>query len=343
MRDPAHLRSLPAPVRPAHATRRSRRACARDRGAGARLRRRAGPRLHRPGRRGASGCAARSTPTSCCCPDVAHYPQHQAPEVVVPRTLAFLADLPRDAAGRSRSARAPVPRAGLDRAAVVALALAVVDDGGPTGYADLTLAAVAARAGVAVPSLYKHVAGLPGLRREVALVCVERVRRRDGGGRAPSTRVPATLRAMADATRGLRPPLPGRYPRSRAAPGCATPRPTPSARPPPRRRPARRGGRRARRAARPARRRGPCGALPPCTGSSSWSSTAASACPTTWTSASRSSSTGWSADWRASAGDRPRRQARASADAGAACCASSDRSQRSWRSTWKAWPPSCWL
>lgn len=35
-------------------------------------------------------------------PDVAHYPQNQAPEVVVPRTLAFLADLPRDAAGRFR-------------------------------------------------------------------------------------------------------------------------------------------------------------------------------------------------------------------------------------------------
>jgi pimeloyl-ACP methyl ester carboxylesterase len=33
-------------------------------------------------------------------PDVAHYPHHQAPEVVVPGTLAFLADLPRDAAGR---------------------------------------------------------------------------------------------------------------------------------------------------------------------------------------------------------------------------------------------------
>ena len=33
-------------------------------------------------------------------PDVAHYPQNQAPEVVVPRTLAFLADLPRDDAGR---------------------------------------------------------------------------------------------------------------------------------------------------------------------------------------------------------------------------------------------------
>ena len=32
--------------------------------------------------------------------NVAHYPQNQAPEVVVPGTLAFLAGLPRDAAGR---------------------------------------------------------------------------------------------------------------------------------------------------------------------------------------------------------------------------------------------------
>jgi pimeloyl-ACP methyl ester carboxylesterase len=31
--------------------------------------------------------------------NVAHYPHHQAPDVVVPRTLAFLAALPRDAAG----------------------------------------------------------------------------------------------------------------------------------------------------------------------------------------------------------------------------------------------------
>ncbi|WP_456844537.1 TetR/AcrR family transcriptional regulator [Cellulomonas sp. P5_C6] len=66
-----------------------------------------------------------------------------------------------------------MPRAGLDRDAVVELALAVVDDGGPTGFATLTLAAVAGRAGVAVPSLYKHVAGLPALRREVALRCIE--------------------------------------------------------------------------------------------------------------------------------------------------------------------------
>lgn len=66
-----------------------------------------------------------------------------------------------------------MPRAGLSRAAVIDLAEAVADDGGPGGFDALTLAAVASRAGVAVPSLYKHVDGLPDLRREVALRGVE--------------------------------------------------------------------------------------------------------------------------------------------------------------------------
>lgn len=66
-----------------------------------------------------------------------------------------------------------MPRAGLGPQAVVDLALAVVDDGGPTGYANLTLAAVASRAGVAVPSLYKHVDGLPALRTAVTARCVD--------------------------------------------------------------------------------------------------------------------------------------------------------------------------
>ncbi|MDQ0371938.1 TetR/AcrR family transcriptional regulator [Cellulomonas humilata] len=103
-----------------------------------------------------------------------------------------------------------MPRAGLDRAAVVDLALAVVDDGGTTGFANLTLAAVAARAGVAVPSLYKHVAGLPALRREVALVCIEEYAdalqavRADHSG---TDLVPAMARAIRDLARRS----PGRY------------------------------------------------------------------------------------------------------------------------------------
>lgn len=54
-----------------------------------------------------------------------------------------------------------MPRAGLSTAAVVAAALAVIDERGNDA---LTLAAVAARTGVATPSLYKHVAGLAELR-----------------------------------------------------------------------------------------------------------------------------------------------------------------------------------
>lgn len=103
-----------------------------------------------------------------------------------------------------------MPRAGLDRATVVELALAVVDDGGPTGFADLTLSAVAARAGVAVPSLYKHVAGLPALRREVALVCIEEfgdALRSVGATHSGADVLPEMARAIRDLARRH----PGRY------------------------------------------------------------------------------------------------------------------------------------
>jgi AcrR family transcriptional regulator len=58
-----------------------------------------------------------------------------------------------------------VPRAGLSTDGVVDVALAVVDEQGSEA---LSLAAVAARAGVAAPSLYKHVASLAELRSRVA-------------------------------------------------------------------------------------------------------------------------------------------------------------------------------
>ncbi|MFD7731551.1 WHG domain-containing protein [Kitasatospora phosalacinea] len=64
-----------------------------------------------------------------------------------------------------------MPRAGLSAAAVVDHALDLIDERGAEA---LTLAAVAARAGVATPSLYKHVAGgLPELRRLVAVRTTE--------------------------------------------------------------------------------------------------------------------------------------------------------------------------
>jgi len=98
-----------------------------------------------------------------------------------------------------------MPRAGLDPAAVAALALAVVDDG-----EELTLAAVAQRAGVAVPSLYKHVAGLPALRREVALRCLQEL------GDTMTAAVegvhgPDAVRRLAHALRGWALDRPGRW------------------------------------------------------------------------------------------------------------------------------------
>lgn len=103
-----------------------------------------------------------------------------------------------------------MPRAGLNRDAVVEAALAVVDAGGPTGFADLTLAAVAARVGVAVPSLYKHVGGLPDLRRGVAAVSVDGLT--DALAAATAGRSgPAAVRAMAAAVRAFARATPGRY------------------------------------------------------------------------------------------------------------------------------------
>jgi AcrR family transcriptional regulator len=58
-----------------------------------------------------------------------------------------------------------VPRAGLSTDGVVDVALAVVDEQGPEA---LSLSVVAARAGVAAPSLYKHVASVAELRSRVA-------------------------------------------------------------------------------------------------------------------------------------------------------------------------------
>jgi AcrR family transcriptional regulator len=106
-----------------------------------------------------------------------------------------------------------VARAGLSRAAVVDLALSVVDDGGPRGFEDLTLAAVAARTGVAVPSLYKHVSGLPELRRAVALVSVQGLTAaiRDAVSRAATPTGAPALRAAAAAVRTYARAAPGRY------------------------------------------------------------------------------------------------------------------------------------
>lgn len=56
---------------------------------------------------------------------------------------------------------------GIDRAGVVAVAAELADS---AGLDQLTLAQVAARLGVRLPSLYNHVDGLPGLQHELALL-----------------------------------------------------------------------------------------------------------------------------------------------------------------------------
>jgi AcrR family transcriptional regulator len=101
-------------------------------------------------------------------------------------------------------------RAGLTRERVVDLAVEVVDDGGVRGFDDLTLAAVAGRAGVAVPSLYKHVGSLEDLRCGIALRCVSELREvlvTAALGRAGSD----ALRSLARAYRSFAQQHPGRY------------------------------------------------------------------------------------------------------------------------------------
>ena len=111
-----------------------------------------------------------------------------------------------------------MPRAGLSPAVVVAAAAGLADE---VGYDGLTLAALASRLGVAVPSLYKHVDGLDALRRDVAILALgELGDALDGAlagvpGRDPSL----VLTALADAYRAYATAHPGRYAATqRAAP-----------------------------------------------------------------------------------------------------------------------------
>jgi AcrR family transcriptional regulator len=65
-----------------------------------------------------------------------------------------------------------MPRAGLTPAAVTRLALEELDESGPGA---LTLKAVATRAGVATPSLYKHVQSLESLRDLMTVTVLDEV------------------------------------------------------------------------------------------------------------------------------------------------------------------------
>ena len=71
-----------------------------------------------------------------------------------------------------------MPRAGLTPAAVTRLALEELDESGPDA---LTLKAVAARAGVATPSLYKHVRSMDHLRDLMTVTVLDEAAARIGG------------------------------------------------------------------------------------------------------------------------------------------------------------------
>lgn len=110
-----------------------------------------------------------------------------------------------------------MPRAGLTPEVVVAEAAKVADEG---GYDRLTLAAVAHRFGVAVPSLYKHVDGFDALRRGLAVLAIRELGEALAAG-ADGRRDKAALRGMAHAYRDYARAHPGRYAATLRAPDPA--------------------------------------------------------------------------------------------------------------------------
>ena len=100
-----------------------------------------------------------------------------------------------------------MPRAGVTRERIVTEALVLVDE---SGFDNLTLAGIAARLGIRVPSLYKHVTGLPEVQELVAEHCrlelattIETATDQQNGA--------AALRSLADAVRQWALTHPGRY------------------------------------------------------------------------------------------------------------------------------------
>jgi AcrR family transcriptional regulator len=112
-----------------------------------------------------------------------------------------------------------VHRAGLDRAAVVEAAAKLVDE---VGVEQLALFRVAERLGIRTPSLYNHVAGLPGLRHELALYCARELLDYLTRATIGMSHADAIL-ALADAYRAYAKKFPGRYTFTLQAPSADDP------------------------------------------------------------------------------------------------------------------------
>ncbi len=107
-------------------------------------------------------------------------------------------------------------RAGLDAAAVVRAAAALAD---ANGVEVPTLGELAAHLGIRTPSLYNHIAGLDGLRRDLALLGVRELNARLSRatiGKAGD----AAITAFADAYRAFAHAHPGLYAATQRAPGA---------------------------------------------------------------------------------------------------------------------------
>ena len=108
-------------------------------------------------------------------------------------------------------------RAGLNRGRVVAQAAVLADD---IGLERITLASVAKHLGVRLPSLYNHVEGLEGLRRELSMLALRELAGQLGAAAVGKAGKDA-LRATADAYRAYALRFPGRYAATVTAPAPA--------------------------------------------------------------------------------------------------------------------------
>jgi len=112
-----------------------------------------------------------------------------------------------------------VPRVGLTPSAIVEIALGVVDE---HGLPALTLTAVAERAGVATPALYKHVRNLADLQQLIAARVADDVTAQLTAGLVGRSG-DAALRTLAHTFRGYVSRYPQRYAAIVAAPQPGTP------------------------------------------------------------------------------------------------------------------------
>lgn len=105
-------------------------------------------------------------------------------------------------------------RAGLDQASVVEAAAKLIDE---EGIDQLSLGRVAERLGVRTPSLYNHVAGLPGLRRDLSLYCLRELLERITRATIGKSHAEAIF-AFAESYRAYAREAPGRYALTQQAP-----------------------------------------------------------------------------------------------------------------------------